>query len=229
MEPLNFPFVLLCMKIATDKIDGNRISLFCEFYFRNRMPATMAISCEKKIDVISTEHHSPSRKYIVFSYFIIIIMENHHFSEHQTVEAVRTAEHSAVLCCECGEYEWAHCRSSMSSMFFILSFTFLALSLSPHLVQTHTTHALPLPSSDPVCVFPIRHPLVCIRLYCCHCCCFNCCFYVAVSIFHSLTFPFIHADFCITLWIQLSPHHCSRCQNTPLPPYPRQRHINVRK
>lgn len=99
MKPLNFPFVLLCMKIATDKIDGNRISLFCEFYFRNRMPATMAISCEKKIDVISTEHHSPSRKYIVFSYFIIIIMENHHFSEHQTVEAARTAEHSAVLCC----------------------------------------------------------------------------------------------------------------------------------
>lgn len=33
------------------------------------------------------EHHGPLRKYIVFSNFIIIVMENHHFSVHQTVEA----------------------------------------------------------------------------------------------------------------------------------------------
>lgn len=197
------------MKIAADKIDGNRISLFCKYSESDACNNGDFVQQQKKIDVISTEHHSPSRKYIVFSYFIIIIMENHHFSEHQTVEAARTAEHCAV--CVGSVSERIAVRQCLACSSFFPSHFLHSHSLRTS-VQTHTLYLAPAFSVSSRVYFPfvIRW---CVVVFIVAIVVVLTAAFMSLSLsLHSLMFPFIHADFCITLWIQLSPHHCSRCQ-----------------
>lgn len=212
----------------TDKIDGNRISLVCEFSasdarkqwrFRAAAAATTKNWCDfngtpqsiEKIHRLFVLHHHHHGKSSFFG------TSDSWSSSHSSAHTV-----CCVMCARAG-CEWAHCRSSMSSMFFI-SFLHISctLTLFPYLLQTHThTHilALSLSLSSRVyfpfvirwCVAVLIVAIVVVltavfvslslfSLSLCHCLSFLLCF-------HSF-----HADFCITRWIQLLPHHCSRCQ-----------------